>query len=44
MDRGSPEIKSFINFILKKNPSKRPDADIILLHPFITKYKDIETS
>lgn len=23
---GSPEIKSFINFILRKDPKKRPDA------------------
>jgi len=41
---GSPEIRSFVNFILKKNPIKRPDADIILEHPFIKKYEDLETS
>lgn len=44
MKYGSPELRSFVNFILRKNPSKRPDADIILLHPFIQKYQDLETS
>lgn len=41
MREGSPELRSFVNFILRKNPSKRPDADILLLHPFISKYKEL---
>lgn len=40
---GSPEIRSFISFLLKKDPERRPDADIILRHPFIEKYEEIET-
>lgn len=44
MKAGSPELRSFVNFILKKNPAKRPDADIVLQHPFIKKYAEIETS
>lgn len=44
MKAGSPELRSFVNFILKKNPAKRPDADIVLQHPFIKKYSEIETS
>jgi hypothetical protein len=41
MREGSPELRSFVNFILRKNPSKRPDADILLSHPFISKYKEL---
>jgi hypothetical protein len=44
MKKGSPELRSYINFILKKNPAKRPDADILLQHPFIRKYAEIDTS
>jgi hypothetical protein len=31
-------MKSFINFILRKDPKKRPDAEILLQHPFMRKY------
>lgn len=41
MKTGSPELRSFIGFILRKNPSKRPDADILLSHPFIKKFQDL---
>jgi hypothetical protein len=41
MKDGSPEVRSFVNFILRKNPSKRPDADTVLMHPFIEKYRDL---
>lgn len=44
MQKGSPELRSFITFMLRKNPSKRPDTSTILKHPFIEKYKDLETS
>ena len=44
MQKGSPEMRSFITFILRKNPSKRPDTDTIKRHPFIEKYKGFETS
>lgn len=44
MNTGSAEFKSFVTFILRKNPSKRPDADTILKHPFIEKFRDMETS
>lgn len=44
MKRGSPEMCSFINFILRKEPSRRPDADIVLKHPFIRKFMGLETS
>jgi serine/threonine protein kinase len=44
MESGSPELRSFVTFILRKNPTKRPDADTILRHPFIEKYRDLETS
>jgi len=40
MHMGSSELKSFLTFILRKNPSKRPDTDTIKRHPFIEKYKD----
>jgi len=43
MKTGSPEIRSFITFILRKNPAKRPDTDTIKRHPFLEKYKDLET-
>lgn len=42
MRRGSPELKSFITFILRKEPSQRPTGEVLLNHPFITKYEDIE--
>jgi len=35
MHTGSVELKSFITFILRKNPSKRPDTETIKKHPFI---------
>jgi serine/threonine protein kinase len=41
MKRGSPELKSFITFILRKDPSHRPTGEVLLKHPFITKYGDI---
>lgn len=44
MATGSPELRSFVGFVLKKNPAKRPDADTMLKHPFIEKYRDLETS
>lgn len=44
MDKGSPELRSFVTFILRKNPVKRPDADTVRRHPFIDKYRDLETS
>lgn len=44
MAAGSPELRSFVGFVLKKNPAKRPDADTMLKHPFIEKYRDLETS
>jgi hypothetical protein len=44
MEIGSPELRSFITFILRKNPIKRPDSDTIKRHPFIEKYRDLETS
>jgi len=44
MQKGSPELRSFITFILRKDPSKRPDTDTIKKHPFLVKYKDLETS
>lgn len=44
MNTGSPELRSFITFILRKNPSKRPDTRIIKQHPFIENYLQIDTS
>jgi hypothetical protein len=41
MTIGSPYLKSFITFILRKNPTKRPDAETILHHPFIKKYAEL---
>jgi hypothetical protein len=41
MTVGSPEIRSFISFVLNKNPERRPDAEIVLMHPFIKKYEEI---
>jgi len=41
METGSPELRSFITFILRKNPAKRPDTDTIKRHPFIEKFKDL---
>lgn len=38
---GSPELRSFISFILRKDPSKRPDSSILLSHPFIKKFQDL---
>lgn len=35
MQVGSPEIRSFLTFILRKNPAKRPDAYTLSKHPFI---------
>jgi len=35
MESGSAEIRSFVTFILHKNPAKRPDAETIKKHPFI---------
>lgn len=44
MEVGSPELRSFVTFILRKNPNKRPDAETIMKHPFLRKYLDLETS
>ena len=44
MKIGSPELRQFITFILKKDPAKRPDAQQIKHHEFIKKYKDLDTS
>ncbi len=44
MKTGSPELRNFITFILKKDPNKRPDAQTIKQHEFIKKYKDLDTS
>lgn len=44
MKEGSAELRSFITFILRKNPAKRPDTATILMHPFIEKFKEMETS
>lgn len=44
MKTGSPQLRDFITFILKKDPTKRPDAKAIRNHGFISKYKDIDTS
>lgn len=44
MEVGSPELKSFITFILRKDPAKRPDTELIKKHPFLVKYKNLETS
>ncbi len=38
---GSLEVRSFVNYILTKNPSKRPDANTVLMHPFIEKYQEL---
>lgn len=44
MSTGSLELRNFLNHVLKKNPKERPSASKLLLHPFIKKWKDIETS
>jgi serine/threonine protein kinase len=44
MKTGSPELKDFITFILKKDPNKRPEAAAIKQHDFIRKYQDLDTS
>jgi len=44
MKVGSIEFRSFISFILRKDPERRPDAELLMKHPFITNYKHIETA
>lgn len=44
MKTGSLEFRDFITFILKKDPVKRPDAQLLKNHPFIKKYKDLDTA
>lgn len=39
MKKGSVQLKTFVNLIMKSEPSKRPGAEQLLKHPFITKYK-----
>ena len=39
MKVGSLQLKTFTNLILKSEPQKRPRADQLLKHPFITKYR-----
>ena len=39
MKVGSIQLKTFVNLILKSEPEKRPKAEQLLKHPFITKYK-----
>jgi serine/threonine protein kinase len=41
MHEGSPELRSFVSFILRKNPAKRPDAETLLMHPYIEKYRGL---
>ena len=38
MKAGSPDLKNFVSFILKKEPEGRPTAEMLLKHPFIEKY------
>ena len=44
MKAGSPDLKNFVSFILKKEPEGRPTADVLLKHPFIEKYGEMETA
>ena len=44
MKVGSYVFKNFVTFILKKDPEKRPNAQAICEHPFIMKFKELETN
>ena len=41
---GSQVLRNFITFILRKDPEKRPNAEAIINHPFIQKFKELETN
>ena len=44
MKVGSYVFKNFVTFILRKDPEKRPNAQAIYEHPFILKFKEMETN
>jgi hypothetical protein len=44
MTVGSEVFRNFVSFILRKDPNKRPDAVSLQNHPFILKFKEIETT
>lgn len=44
MTEGSEVFRNFVTFILRKDPEKRPNAEAIYNHPFISKFRELETN
>lgn len=40
MTIGSLLFKSFVSFILRKDPNQRPDSKCLKTHPFISRFRD----